>query len=172
MISMSLQKTCVPGVLRLPRALWCDREVRFGEILSLEWSQVDFFAGRFNLRAGDAANQAVRAIPIVPARQVRLKDQFVTLQRDCPYVRFRPARSGRSVKFESFRKSWYRACVNTGLGEMVRLAVTDGKPVTAPLRGPRLKCHRSVARWQSSALLSQENAVAAKCAMTHYSVNV
>jgi hypothetical protein len=147
MISMSLKKTCMPGVLRLPLALWCNREVRFGGILSLEWSQVDFLAGRFNLRAGDAANEAVRAIPIVPARPVRLKEQFVTLQQDCPYARFRGARSGRSVTFESFRTSWYRACVNTGLGEMVRFVVTDGKPVSPPLRGPRSKYKRSVARW-------------------------
>jgi integrase len=125
--------------LRLPLALGYYTGMRLGEVLSLDWNQVDFIAGNINLRAGETKNDDARAIPIVPALRVPLKEQFAKRQLECPYVCFRIDRNGRSVKIESFRKSWYRACVKAGLGEMVPAVDSTGQPVYAPLRGPRSK---------------------------------
>lgn len=129
----------LPDYLRLPLALGYYTGMRLGEILSLEWDQVDFIASSINLRAGETKNDDARAIPIVPALRSLLKAQFAKRQAACPYVCFRIDRSGRSVKIESFRKSWYSACVKAGLGEMVPAVDSIGKPVYAPLRGPRSK---------------------------------
>lgn len=130
--------------LRLPLALGYYTGMRLGEVLSLEWNQVDFIAGSINLRAGETKNDDARAIPIVPALRALLKEQFAKRQQDCPYVCFRVDRSGRSVKIENFRKSWYTACVKAGLGKMVPSVDFDGKPVYAPLRGPRSKAKQMV----------------------------
>ena len=42
----------LPDYLRLPLALGFFTAMRREEILSLEWSQIDFLAGTINLRAG------------------------------------------------------------------------------------------------------------------------
>jgi integrase len=123
--------------LRLPLALGYYTGMRLGEVLSLEWNQVDFIAGSINLRAGETKNDDARTIPIVPALRALLKEQFLKRQPECPYVCFRMDRSGRSVKIESFRKAWYSSCVKAGLGEMVTAVDTNGNPIYAPLRGPR-----------------------------------
>jgi integrase len=125
--------------LRLPLALGYYTGMRLGEVLSLKWNQVDFIAGSINLRAGETKNDDARSIPIVPALRALLKEQFAKRQPECPYVCFRMDRSGRSVKIESFRKSWYSSCVKAGLGEMVPAVDANGKPIYAPLRGPRSK---------------------------------
>jgi integrase len=125
--------------LRLPLALGYYTGMRLGEVLSLDWNQVDFIADNINLRAGETKNDDARAIPIVPTLRVLLKEQFAKRQPECPYVCFRIDRNGRSVKIESFRKSWYSACVKAGLGEMVPAVDSAGQLVHAPLRGPRSK---------------------------------
>jgi integrase len=129
----------LPDYLRLPLALGFYTGMRLGEVLSLEWSQVDFIADSINLRAGETKNDDGRAIPIVPALRVLLKEQFAKRRPECGYVCFRVDRKGRSVKIESFRKSWYSACTKAGLGEMVPAVDSSGKPLYAPLRGPRSK---------------------------------
>jgi integrase len=130
--------------LRLPLALGYYTGMRLGEVLSLEWSQVDFMAGCINLRAGETKNDDAREIPIVPALRVLLKEQFAKREAECRYVCFRVDRSGRSVKIESFRKSWYSACVKAGLGELAPAVDSSGEPVYAPLRGPRSKAKQMV----------------------------
>jgi integrase len=125
--------------LRLPLALGYYTGMRLGEVLSLEWNQVDFIVGSINLRAGETKNDDARAIPIVPALRMQLKEQFAKRPPECRYVCFRVDRSGRSVKIESFRKSWYGACVKAGLGEMMPAVDRAGQPIYAPLRGPRSK---------------------------------
>jgi integrase len=107
-----------------------------GEVLSLDWNQADFIADNINLRAGETKNDDARAVPIVPALRVLLKEQFAKRQPECPYVCFRIDRNGRSVKIKSFRKS-YSACVKAGLGEMVPAVDSAGQPVHAPLGGQR-----------------------------------
>jgi integrase len=76
----------LPEYLRLPLALGYYTGMRLGEVLSLEWSQVDFIAGSINLRAGETKNDDARAIPIV--LRVLLKEQFAKRQPDCSYVVF------------------------------------------------------------------------------------
>jgi hypothetical protein len=104
----------------------------YGKVSLIPIEQID---EGFCLR--ETKNDDTRAIPIVPALRVLLRAQFARRQPDCPYVCFRVDRSERSDKIKSFRKSWHSACVKTGLGEMVPSVNTAGKPVYAPLRGPR-----------------------------------
>ena len=62
--------------LRLRLALGYYTGMRLGEVLSLDWSQMDFMAGCINLRAGETKNDDAREIPIVPALRVLLEEQF------------------------------------------------------------------------------------------------
>jgi hypothetical protein len=68
---------------------------------------VDFIAGRISLRAGETENDEAREIPIEPPLRVLLKEQLAKREPACQYVCFRVDRSGKSVKIESFQKSWY-----------------------------------------------------------------
>jgi integrase len=130
----------LPEYLRLPVAIGYFTGMRLGEILPLEWSQVDFLRGVIQLRAGETKNDEAREVPIVPQLRTLLVEQRAKRQPDCPHVCFRIDRRGRAVKIEGFRKAWYSACVRSGLGRMEPKTDRDsGEQLYAAPRGPRSK---------------------------------
>lgn len=87
------------------------------EILSLQWRQVDFQAGRVVLEAGTTKNDAARVFPFTSELRALLQAQRAktqALQRErgalCPWVFHR---DGKQIR--SFRRSWKTACKNAGL---------------------------------------------------------
>jgi len=111
--------------------------MREGEILGLEWSQVDFLHSVIRLRAGETKNDEGREVPIVPQFRA-LVAQHARRQPGCDYVCLRFDRLGRAVQIRGFRKSWYTACIRVKLGQMV--PVTDpesGETLDAKPRGDR-----------------------------------
>ena len=101
----------LPDYLRLPLALGFFTGMRLGEILALEWDQVDFLADTINLRAGQTKNDDARTVPIVPQLRALLVNQRAESQQpECPYVCSRVNLRGHAVKIERFRKAWYTLC--------------------------------------------------------------
>jgi integrase len=129
----------LPDYLCLPVAIGFFTGMREGEILSLEWDQVDFLADTINLRPGETKNDLPRTIPIVPQLRALLVEQRSSRQTGCRFVCFRFDRRGHAVKISGFRKAWYSACVKAGLGTMEPATDVAGKPMLAPPRGPRSK---------------------------------
>jgi integrase len=114
--------------------------MREGEILGLEWSQVDFLRGVIQLRVGETKNDEAREIPIVPQLRTLLIEQRAKRQQYCPYVCFRLDRKGHAIKVRGFRKAWYSACIRAGLGKMEpQTDRVTGEQLYAPSRGPRSK---------------------------------
>jgi integrase len=130
----------LPEYLRLPTAIGYYSGMRLGEILALEWSQVDFLRGVIRLRAGETKNDDAREIPIVPQLRTLLVEQRTKREPDCPYVCFRFDRRGRAVKIQGFRKAWYSSCIRSGLGKMEpKTDRVTGELLYAPPRGPHSK---------------------------------
>jgi integrase len=130
----------LPDYLRLPFAIGYYSGMREGEILGLEWNQVDFLRGVIQLRAGETKNDDAREIPIVPTLRALLIEQRAKRQPGCPYVCFRFDRQGHAIRIVGFRKAWYSACVHSGLGTMEpKTDRVTGEIVYAPRRGPRSK---------------------------------
>jgi integrase len=130
----------LPDYLRLPFSLGFFSGMREGEVLGLEWSQVDFLRGVIQLRAGETKNDEAREIPIVPQLRTLLVEQFAKRQPGCLYVCFRLDRKGHAIKVKGFRKAWYSACVRAGLGKMEpKIDRVTGELVYAAPRGPRSK---------------------------------
>ena len=114
--------------------------MRIGEILTLEWNQVDFLSGTIRLRAGETKNDEAREIPIGPQLRVLIEAQHSKRQPNCEYVCFRLDRTCNAVKIKRFRKAWYSACLKSGLGKMeVAIDRVTGKQLYARARGPRSK---------------------------------
>ena len=130
----------LPDSLRLPFAIGFFSGMREGEILGLDWSQVDFLRGVIQLRAGETKNDEGREVPIVPQLRTVLMEQHAKRQPDCPYVCFRLDRKGHAVKVRGFRKAWYSACIRAGLGKMEpKIDRVTGELLYAPPRGRRSK---------------------------------
>jgi len=124
----------LPEYLRLPFAIGYFSGMREGEILGLEWSQVDFLHGVIRLRAGETKNDEAREVLIVPQLKALLVAQHSRRHSGCDYVCFKLDRKGHAVQVQAFRKSWYSSCIRAGLGRMV--------PVTDPESGETLCAKR------------------------------
>ena len=109
----------LPAYMRLPLALGFFTGMREGEVLALEWKQVDLLSNVIRLRAGETKNDEARAIPVVPQLRGLLIEARAARQTKCPYVCFRLDRRGQAVRIGSFRKAWQTACGKAGLGKMV-----------------------------------------------------
>jgi integrase len=130
----------LPEYLRLPLALGYHTAMRAGEVLALDWNQVDLLRDTIRLRAGETKSGEARTIPIVPQLRVLIEAQRAKRQPECPLVCFKLDRKGRAVKIGSFRKAWYSACVKTGLGKFEPVIDSKtGKPLYDRPRGPRSK---------------------------------
>jgi integrase len=124
----------LPDYLRLPFSIGYFSGMREGEILGLEWPQVDFLHSVIRLRAGETKNDEAREVPIVPQLRALLVAQHARRQTGCDYVCCRLDPKGHAVQVQQFRKAWYSACIRAGLGRMV--------PVTDPETGETLCAKR------------------------------
>ena len=128
----------LPDYLRLPVSIGFFSGMRLGEILALEWSQIDLLGNTINLRPGETKNGEGRAVPVTPELRALLLAQRGCRQSQCPFVCFKVDRLGNALQLESFRKAWYSACVKAGLGKFVPKVGPDGQPIYAK-RSDRLK---------------------------------
>ena len=119
----------LPDYLHLPVSIGFFSGMRLGEILALEWSQVDLLANTINLRPGETKNDQARTVPITPELRVLLLQQRGRRQQHCQFVCFKLDRLGNAERLRSFRKAWYSACVTAGLGNFVPKLDRDGKAV-------------------------------------------
>jgi integrase len=124
----------LPDYLRLPFSIGYFSGMREGEILGLEWAQVDFLHSVIRLRAGETKNDEAREVQIVPQLRALLVAQHARRKPACDYVCFRLDRKGHAVQVQGFRKAWYSSCIRAGLGRMV--------PVTDPASGEALCAKR------------------------------
>ena len=88
---------------------------RRGEILALEWTQVDLLERIIRLEPGTTKNDEGRSIPLAPELYETLKMQRAIRDErfpDCPWVFFRYD-SGEHIR--DFRDAWEYACERAGL---------------------------------------------------------
>ena len=106
-------KEALPDYLKPVFAIAYLTGMRKGEILSLTWDQVDILDQRITLDADNTKNGESRNIYLtgelleIILGQKKLRD---TKYPQCKYVFFR---NGEKIKY--FRKSWHKACIETGL---------------------------------------------------------
>jgi integrase len=86
---------------------------RKGEILALQWSQVDLPARVVRLEPGETKNDEARTIPLVPELYEVLKLQRETRDRYFPESPWVFSRAGARIL--DFRKSWASAVKAAGL---------------------------------------------------------
>jgi integrase len=96
---------------------------RKGEILSLEWEQVDVRERIVRLHPGATKNDESRVIPIAGELLEMLTTQRILRDSECPDCTFVFFRHGKPIR--NFRKSWDQACIQAklvnGSGEASRL---------------------------------------------------
>jgi integrase len=130
----------LPDYLRLPLAIGYYTGMREGEILSINWNQVDLLAGTIDLMAGTTKNDEARTIPIIPQLRAVLMEQRAKRQAQCPFVCFRLDKKGHAVKIGTFYKTWQSRCIQVGLGKMEpAVDPVTGETIFARPRGPRSK---------------------------------
>ena len=129
--------------LRVPLALGYFTAARYSEILSLRWADVDFLGNVIALHK--TKNDIPRTVPICAELRALLVEQRAKRQ-ECQFVCYKLDQKGRAVRIQSFRKSWYAACVKAGLGHFEpKIDQATGKPVLARHVG-----HDRNPRWPSS----------------------
>jgi len=109
-------RLALPSHLRLPLALGFFGAMRLGEIMRLDWNQVDFIENFIHLRSGETKNDAPRSVPIVPELRALLVEQHAKRQ-GFPLVCFRIDAKGHPQRIRDFRRSWYASCAKCGLGK-------------------------------------------------------
>jgi integrase len=130
----------LPGYLRLPLALGYFTGMREGEVLGLNWDQIDFLGNAITLRPGETKNDEGRIVPLIPQLLKLVLEQHARRQNHCPYVCYRFDRKGHAVKIRSFRRAWSKACVSAGLGTFEpKLNPETGEPVLMKPRYTRSK---------------------------------
>lgn len=135
----------LPEYLRLPLALGYFTGMRHGEVLSRKWEHIDFLNGTILLWGDETKNSEPRPVPIVPQLRALLSAQLAKRRQDCPYVCFPLDRKSRAVRIKGFRKAWYRACIEVGLGKMEpEIDPASGEPVLAKPRSDRKRAKPKV----------------------------
>src|SRR5918999_1422906 len=87
---------------------------RVGEILSLQWHQVDLEEGILRIEPGITKREEGRQIFLDGELRSVFETQWANRRADCPYVFHR---AGQPMK--GFRRSWARAVRETGLTGML-----------------------------------------------------
>jgi integrase len=125
----------LPDYLRLVFGLGYFTGMRLGEILGLNWDQIDLLRNSIRLLPGTTKNDEGRVIPIVPELRSLILERRSKRIAEFPYVCFRINRVGNPERIAGFRKAWQRACVLAGLGRFDVAAGTatrsdrpNGKP--------------------------------------------
>lgn len=106
-------RDALPADLRLLLAFAYFTGCRKGELLKLQWQQIDLDEGIARLEAGETKNDDARLIPLAPELIAALR--FERERRDagypdCPWVF---TRGGARIR--TFRRSWEAACKEAGL---------------------------------------------------------
>jgi len=86
---------------------------RRGELLVLQWPQVDLVAQRIRLEPGTTKNKEGRTLPIYGEMLEWLRMQKQIRDTKFPHCPFVFHRGGKPIK--DFRKAWATACERTGL---------------------------------------------------------
>ncbi len=91
--------------------------IRKGELLAIQWPQVDFDAKLITLERGETKNQEARSVPIVAGDMLNAllaarKEQ----QEQWPESPWAFNRAGEPIK--DFRTAWDRACKTAGLPDL------------------------------------------------------
>ena len=99
--------------------------MRMGELSSLKWSQVNWSAGKLSLRAQDTKTETPRVLyltggllRVLTAWKQRCDQKWP----NCPWICHRG-----SIRLESLKHSWRKACERVGLGRMVEVEGTKDK---------------------------------------------
>lgn len=79
--------------------------MRLGEILRLQWAQVDLLRGWIRLDPGTTKNDEARTIGLKGELAEIVKAQFWNRKRDCPFVFYRD-----DQPIVTIRKQWVKAC--------------------------------------------------------------
>jgi integrase len=125
----------LPDHLRVPFAIGYFSGMRAGEILGLEWDQVDFLRNIIRLRAGETKNDDSREVPLIPELRGLLVARRADPKREgCKYVCYKLDKLGHAVRLKGFRKAWISRCVKAGLGTLTPALDENGKQLFHPKR--------------------------------------
>lgn len=106
-------KEALPEFVRPVLTLGYYSGMRLGEILSLQWPQVDMVEGRILLDAGTTKNDEARTIFLpVELYETLLNQKMLRDEKfpECPYVFFTP----KGERIKDIRGSWEAACKASG----------------------------------------------------------
>jgi integrase len=87
--------------------------IRKGELLAIQWHQVDFEASIITLEKGETKNKDARSVPILSGDMSDLLHAARTAHPSAQYV-FN--REGERIK--DFRRAWADACNRAGVGDL------------------------------------------------------
>lgn len=107
-------ETALPAYLKPVATTAYYTGMRKGELLSIEWQQVDLIEGKITLKSEDTKNSESRVIYMEGELLEAIR--FQKALRDnkypkCPYVFF----GDTGERIADFRKSWKKACQEAGL---------------------------------------------------------
>ena len=117
----AMVKFLKPDVADLARFLY-NSAWRSGEALKLQWSKVDLDDWIVRLSRKNEKTKNPRTLPLVGELREVIENRIKARHLDCPYVFHR---AGKPVK--SFRRAFKAACVEVGLGRMVKDEKTGRK---------------------------------------------
>jgi integrase len=129
----------MPEYLKIVVAIGYFTGMRLGEILRLEWKQVDLIENVIRLRAGETKNDQARTVPLLPTLRSLLAEHFRQHRKEFLLVCFNRDRLGNPRKIGNFLKAWRNRCVTLGLGSW---EVVEGETVVRrdrPNSKPRVR---------------------------------
>ncbi len=91
--------------------------MRLGEILAIEWNQVDFDAGFIVLQTGETKNGEGRGVPILSGDMEDLLRQ-AKRERDHGWPRCKHVFTRQGEPIRSFRAAWDKACAAAGVPDL------------------------------------------------------
>jgi integrase len=112
--------------------------MRLGEVLSRRWAHIDLLNNMILLWGDETKNSEARPVPIVPQLRRLLVAQMANRPEGYPFVSYRLDPKGHPVRIKGFRKAWYRACIEVGLGRMEpKINPETGEAILAKPRSDR-----------------------------------